>query len=346
MILLIHCFTLQVRRSLKLRSKRKDKEKEKLPSGITADYSANFFRDLNRESLVSSANGCSHSPVDSPLDSFDSNTGFANLPSSTSNFILQSQIQQRALPLPPLPPRGAKKSSSKSNYRHSFTIDSVEFSKMGDAISVMPQNSHNTVRPNSSLAFGEDAVDFVKMNFDGESQATRLPPSVLISNYDKSRVKSPSIESLTDSTTNSSFATPPFSSSPVGEGQGYYSKFAVVLLNSSPDDVVLEFPLPDITPTYLPAPRELIITRKSPTNDFGFSLRRVLTIDRTRESGQMKSVILAEINNNEEIFQELGLLPGDQLLEVNGVSVNDKTREEVIDLIRSSESAVQIKVSF
>lgn len=40
---------MQVRRSLKIRGRRK--EKEKLPSGITADYSANFFAhlDLDRD---------------------------------------------------------------------------------------------------------------------------------------------------------------------------------------------------------------------------------------------------------------------------------------------------------
>lgn len=38
---------LQVRRSLKIRGRRK--EKEKLPSGITADYSANFFAHLDMD---------------------------------------------------------------------------------------------------------------------------------------------------------------------------------------------------------------------------------------------------------------------------------------------------------
>lgn len=37
----------QVRRSLKIRGRRK--EKEKLPSGITADYSAEFFAALNAD---------------------------------------------------------------------------------------------------------------------------------------------------------------------------------------------------------------------------------------------------------------------------------------------------------
>lgn len=40
------CFLVsQVRRSLKIRGRRK--EKEKLPSGITADYSAEFFAHLD-----------------------------------------------------------------------------------------------------------------------------------------------------------------------------------------------------------------------------------------------------------------------------------------------------------
>lgn len=38
-------FSFQVRRSLKIRGRRKDKEK--LPSGITADYSAEFFAHLD-----------------------------------------------------------------------------------------------------------------------------------------------------------------------------------------------------------------------------------------------------------------------------------------------------------
>lgn len=44
---LISCvsFSFQVRRSLKIRGRRK--EKEKLPSGITADYSAEFFAHLD-----------------------------------------------------------------------------------------------------------------------------------------------------------------------------------------------------------------------------------------------------------------------------------------------------------
>lgn len=44
LIFISHAHT-QIRRSLKIRTRRK--EKDKLPSGITADYSADFFANLN-----------------------------------------------------------------------------------------------------------------------------------------------------------------------------------------------------------------------------------------------------------------------------------------------------------
>ncbi|KAH0822497.1 hypothetical protein GEV33_000294 [Tenebrio molitor] len=42
---------------------------------------------------------------------------------------------------------------------------------------------------------------------------------------------------------------------------------------------------------------------------------------------------------------ETGLLPGDKLLEVNGLPVEDKTREEIIDKIKASGESVTLKVS-
>ena len=336
-----------MRKSLKLRSRRKDKEKDKLPSGITADYSANFFRSLERDSIVSHPNGFNASPADSPTESLESklNSPVGGVPSTNT----PPAVPSRPLPLPPLPPRASKKSlnSMKVNYRHSIGSDSSNDPSKSVDITTNSQSSHNSIRPNSSFAVAEDVIDFAKSNWDIDGQSSLMPPSVYVSHYDKSNMKSPSIESLTDSTTNSSFATPPFSSSPVGEGQGYYCRFPVVLLNSSPEDARSEFPLPKIEPIRLPPFRELTISRKTlPKNDFGFSLSRVMTIDRTSAVGsQIKFVILAEMNRNDLSESEVGLLPGDQLLEVNGVSVIGKTREEIVELIKSSDSQVKIKVN-
>ncbi|XP_049839804.1 unconventional myosin-XVIIIa isoform X2 [Schistocerca gregaria] len=156
----------------------------------------------------------------------------------------------------------------------------------------------------------------------------------------KAASASPSADSLTDTTTtNSSFATPPFSLSPVGESQGLCSGRW-----GRWDD---ELPLPPLAPVPLPRPRELTIQRQPPPRaDFGFSLRRAVVVERLA-SGLTKAVTFAEpgtVGGGGGAGHETGLLPGDRLLEVNGVPVDDKSREEIIDLIKSSGASVTVKV--
>lgn len=149
---------------------------------------------------------------------------------------------------------------------------------------------------------------------------------------------SPSADSLTD-TTNSSFATPPFSLSPVGESQGI-DRWARV---HAFEDV--ELPLPPVKLVQLPAPRQLVIRRqKSPRQDFGFSLRKAICLDRTESltSPIFRPVIFAEPGAG---GGATGLLPGDRLIKVNGTPVGDLSREIIIELIRNSGDAVTVEVS-
>lgn len=149
---------------------------------------------------------------------------------------------------------------------------------------------------------------------------------------------SPSAESLTD-TTNSSFATPPFSMSPVGESQGQYRWNRVQQF----DDISL--PLPPIHLVKLPAPRELVITRrKTPTHDFGFSLRKAMVLDRSESLfiPISRPVIFAEPGN--QTGQATGLLPGDRLIKVNGQPVEDLAREIIIEMIRNCGDKVVVEV--
>lgn len=137
---------------------------------------------------------------------------------------------------------------------------------------------------------------------------------------------SPSAESLTD-TTNSSFATPPFSLSPVGESQGYYPWARIQTFED------LSLPLPPIRLVSLPPPRELIIKRqKTLRNDFGFSLRKAIALDRSESLmlPVLKPVIFAEPGAG---GGATGLLPGDRLLKVNGKSVEDLPRETIIEAV-------------
>lgn len=148
---------------------------------------------------------------------------------------------------------------------------------------------------------------------------------------------SPSAESLTD-TTNSSFATPPFSLSPVGESQGSFRWSRVQTFED------LNLPLPQINLVKLPPPRDLTIQRqKSPRNDFGFSLRKSICLDRTRElfAPVFKPVIFAEPGAN---GGHTGLLPGDRLIRVNGKPVEDLPRETIIEMIRTSGDCVTVQV--
>lgn len=295
-----------------------------MPSGITADYSANFLADVDRDA--------------------DGNRTDNLTQSDSSEASLTSQ---RSLPtLPALPPRPPKRGILKQSLSKPCSVGKDSTCVVDDMTLV-----HNTLQnevityqnigqicdaKNNSL----DVVDRCDRWKDSSSVGSgdqMLTPPVIVTS------KSPSIESLSDSTNNSSFTTPPFSLSPLESGQAL-------------PDYKKGLPLPDIEPVNLPEPRELTIYRQPPPRcDFGFSLRRVIVVERWSEgSCRLNAVVLAEpgMNNtigNSSVYpqsnNETGLLPGDRLLEVNGVCVSDKAREEIIEMIKSSGPSVTVKVS-
>ncbi|XP_049292191.1 unconventional myosin-XVIIIa isoform X1 [Anopheles funestus] len=319
----------EVRRSLKIRGRRK--EKEKLPSGITADYSASFFaqldvdhRELDRgtEEVLAVANTTTYIDRNGEMVervSFSSTT--TTLQPTSPSYGAGSDGSQPHTPggtktnLPPIPPRPPKRGILKGS-RSSLTGSSGGMIDMG------------TVSSPSSAAM---------------LQLLASP--------------SPSADSLTDTTTtttNSSFATPPFSLSPVGESQGYEGRIGRVhpfdervTANGS---VTLALPPIHLQP--LPAPRELVIQRqRGPRNDFGFSLRKAFVLDRPTVGGmslsrpgppQMRAIIFAEPSSTGAV--RTGLLPGDRLLRVNGQPVEELSRETIIEMIRNSGDSVLVQV--
>ncbi|CAH0402671.1 unnamed protein product [Chilo suppressalis] len=415
----------EVRRSLKLRGRRK--EKEKLPSGITADYTASLFAHLEQDSnysnypLITTSGSNSNlsdennhlSPgypathtwnkKDSVLQSDSSETSLNSLnnPNNANNSPRQPPN------LPPIPPRPPKRgilkgprlsntssNSQESNVQSTDTVDYIN----GQDPNVLARNtqqneviSYGAIPTSKSTSSSDDInqlQNFTKkvIHSPVETQYKNYKnnasnPSIVTHDVDEiSKTNgnsyigvtstSPSADSLTDTTTNSSFATPPFSTSPVGESQGFHRWSRT----SNFEDVYL--PLPSLTPLLLPKPRVLTIQRqKSPRNDFGFSLRRAMIQERVfigdikehnghEENGLAnggnkyngnitngvlisklthKAVILAEPGSYPG-SSETGLLPGDRLLEVNGVNVEGKSREEVIDLIKGSQESVTVKV--
>ncbi|XP_045580630.1 unconventional myosin-XVIIIa isoform X10 [Salmo salar] len=101
--------------------------------------------------------------------------------------------------------------------------------------------------------------------------------------------------------------------------------------------------LPAVIPPQSPEPRELELQRRN-TGDFGFSLRRTTMLDRGADGGVYRRVVhFAEPGAGTKDLA-LGLVPGDRLVEINGGNVENKTRDEIVEMIRQSGDTVRLKV--
>ncbi|XP_018335041.1 uncharacterized protein LOC112906617 [Agrilus planipennis] len=338
----------EVRRSLKIRGRRKDKDK--LPLGITADYTADFLACLERDDSYGPATTPSvHGGAYTFSDSSETSLNSLNNP-NTSYHHHQQQQQHRKV-LPPVPPKPPKRGILKGP-RVSVTHDSssTNGTNVVNQHSTLVKNtlqneviSYENITNGVETYNGSSSSRYLCRNNDTTISATAPTPTPM-TNLLTVVSTSPSADSLTD-TTNSSFATPPFSLSPIGESQGFHRWTR----SGNLEDVNL--PLPPIVPLKLPNPRVLTIQRqKAPRNDFGFSLRRAMILERNVVgnscSGEviMRAVVFAEPGTIVQHNNETGLLPGDKLLEVNGIHVEDKSREEIIDMIKRSKDFVTVKV--
>ncbi|KAG8590467.1 hypothetical protein GDO81_006778 [Engystomops pustulosus] len=114
-----------------------------------------------------------------------------------------------------------------------------------------------------------------------------------------------------------------------------------------PEIVAKTFPadlrLPSVLPPQAPVPRELVLQRRN-TGDFGFSLRRTTMLDRALDGQVYRRVVhFAEPGAGTKDLA-LGLVPGDRLVEINGRNVENKSRDEIVEMIRQSGDTVRLKV--
>ncbi|XP_051534427.1 unconventional myosin-XVIIIa-like isoform X2 [Myxocyprinus asiaticus] len=101
--------------------------------------------------------------------------------------------------------------------------------------------------------------------------------------------------------------------------------------------------LPAVVPPQRPVVRELVLQRRN-TGDFGFSLRRTTMLDRGTDGGVYRRVVhFAEPGAGTKDLA-LGLVPGDRLVEINGHNVENKNRDEIVEMIRQSGDTVRLKV--
>uniref|UniRef100_A0A7N6B496 Myosin XVIIIAb n=1 Tax=Anabas testudineus TaxID=64144 RepID=A0A7N6B496_ANATE len=101
--------------------------------------------------------------------------------------------------------------------------------------------------------------------------------------------------------------------------------------------------LPAVIVPNAPETRELELQRRN-TGDFGFSLRRTTMLDRKPDGGVYRRVVhFAEPGAGTKDLA-LGLVPGDRLVEINGQNVENKIRDEIVEMIRQSGDTVRLKV--
>ncbi|XP_029963919.1 unconventional myosin-XVIIIa isoform X8 [Salarias fasciatus] len=101
--------------------------------------------------------------------------------------------------------------------------------------------------------------------------------------------------------------------------------------------------LPAVVAPGAPETRELELQRRN-TGDFGFSLRRTTMLDRSPDGGVYRRVVhFAEPGAGTKDLA-LGLVPGDRLVEINGRNVENKSRDEIVEMIRQSGDSVRLKV--
>ncbi|NWS21962.1 MY18A protein, partial [Pachyramphus minor] len=104
-----------------------------------------------------------------------------------------------------------------------------------------------------------------------------------------------------------------------------------------------ELRLPALVPPQPPTPRQLELQRRN-TGDFGFSLRRTTMLDRGPDGQVYRRIVhFAEPGAGTKDLA-LGLVPGDRLVEINGLNVESKSRDEIVEMIRQSGETVQLKV--
>ncbi|XP_070699593.1 unconventional myosin-XVIIIa-like [Pempheris klunzingeri] len=128
----------------------------------------------------------------------------------------------------------------------------------------------------------------------------------------------------------------------------YYPSYKDTNVVHIPEMVEKTFPgadlqLPALVAPPIPDPRELELQRRK-TGDFGFSLRRTTMLDTKPDGGVCRRVVHFAEPGAGTKDRALGLVPGDRLVEINGVNVESKSRDEIVEMIRQSGESVALKV--
>ena len=286
----------EVRRSLKIRTRRK--EKEKLPSGITADYTANFNLGLAAASgaSVASPDDDAGQPLQSPspLSGSNSETSLNSVSKEASGSVSRSISPSTNAPVVP-PSRGILKGKSSYGLAQTLVQDLEDDNKLVEntlrnelIIYEKPPTVLSSVKRTPSTLPKLLLSPSSSSSFQANGALPRRPASQEPSVYSTPRSLVP-----LDAATAASIAAETglvmdadadaaharcngdrLQAAP-GEGYGWSDHSAL----KTADDLKAALHLPPLIEPTLPEPRDLTLVRKE-TGDFGFSLRRSVVVER------------------------------------------------------------------
>ncbi|XP_064118351.1 unconventional myosin-XVIIIa-like isoform X3 [Macrobrachium nipponense] len=321
----------EARRSLI--GKGRKKKEDKLPSGITADYMEQFRSGLGNDQ--SEVDLTSAGTFQELRERYEAMASASSLHSDSSS---DGVSLRSGSGLPPRPPkRGILKGRD--------NLEGIEYQGVKGDIDDESNLIENTLQ--NELIMYENLIHECGLTEAQRLSITSLTSPRRVSNGSAplsppQRVTSPvplpqpKLVVESSPTGGLDVTTPPATPTspvPVGESVGLHrtKTFAADLR------------LPALVPAQPPAPRSLTIPR-SPAGDFGFSLRRAQVVERGPDNTEARRTIVFAEPGAVGRANLTGLLPGDRLLQVNGISVENKIRDEIIELIKASPDCVTLVV--
>ncbi|KAK7076095.1 hypothetical protein SK128_000107, partial [Halocaridina rubra] len=320
----------EARRSLI--GKGRKKKEDKLPSGITADYMEQFRSGLgNDRSEVDLSSAGTFQELRERYEALASASSLHS-DSSSDGVSLRSGIG-----LPPRPPkRGILKGKGEMEEYQGVKGD------IDDESDLIENTLQNELIMYENLALERGLAEAHRLSITSLSSPRRVSngSAPVSPRSPQQQIMSPvplthpklAVEPI--SSVHNDVASPPATPTspvPVGESVGMHrtKTFAADLR------------LPALVPAQPPAPRTLTIPR-SPAGDFGFSLRRAQVVERGPDNTESRRTIVFAEPGAVGRANVTGLLPGDRLLQVNGISVENKIRDEIIELIKASPDCVTL----
>ncbi len=223
-------------------------------------------------------------------------------------------------------------------YQHQVSADSGKADFSADINGKATGPGRHYGRPNDHADKEEKAAKTEEMSSRRTSKVEVSISSIKRANSEKAPARKESIKVASGSEVTVNIGLPGLGSEIMaGLGNGTRE----FLISKAPNDEAdgkikgLDLHLPELKIVGFETGRVLNIKRR-PIGDFGFALRRS-----TYLGDKSKIIHLAEALGDEH---DTGLMPGDRLVEVNGLNVENASREQIIDMISSSGDEVAIKV--